>query len=91
MFADLDTFTCVESCPSEFWASNMSRECVQDCEPMFADNYTKRCVWHCPSHLMTYADNDTFRCVEECPDDELIDFVLVKGTYADDSTKRCVS
>ena len=69
MFADLDLFVCVENCPADLWAANLSRACEADCEPMFADNYTRRCVWYCPAHLDTYADNETFRCVDRCPED----------------------
>jgi hypothetical protein len=46
----------------------MTRECVQDCTPMYADNYTGRCVWYCPVNLYTYADNVTHSCVAVCPD-----------------------
>ena len=53
---------------------------------MYSDNYTGRCVENCPINLLTYADNVTHSCVEVCPDET----VVVPGTYADDSTKRCV-
>ena len=45
MFAESLTYTCVEVCPTDHWATNLTkRECVQDCEPMYADNHTGRCV-----------------------------------------------
>ena len=87
MFANKAEQICVLNCPKDFWAYNITRQCVDDCVDMYADNHTGRCVENCPINLMTYADDFTHRCVSKCPDETDVPPV---GTYADDSTKKCV-
>lgn len=70
-------------CPSGTWGRNTSsRTCVNttsQCNPLFADDYTRQCVAanNCP--YGTWAETTNYRCVSYCPN----------GTYGNPNTQTC--
>lgn len=50
-----------------------------NCNPLYADNYTRTCVAPLSCSLGYYADNATYRCVPYCPN----------NTFSDPNTKIC--
>ncbi len=89
LYGDNDTSTCVYACPSASYGDNDTRLCHDVCffgitinnktKFTYADNSTNFCVYNCPQY--SYADNYTATCTDVC----------TLGTFADDSTWKCVS
>lgn len=78
---------CNATCPSGFYAYNVTNLCVATCpNGYFMNNKTTTnvgiCEYPCKSWngINLYGDNSTGKCVDLCPD----------GTYADPLTHMCV-
>lgn len=61
---------CVLVCPTGTWARTTDRVCVNttaQCNPNYANDYTRKCdtAANCP--FGTFADNGTWHCVTYCP------------------------
>jgi hypothetical protein len=81
---------CVNPCPANEFADNLTRRCVADCPPdqaTFADPTTHRCVRICPMGL--WAENTTQTCVPHCWTYTVAPLVGVVG-WADNVTNFCV-
>jgi hypothetical protein len=89
LYGDNSTNTCVDRCPASSFGDNDTRLCLATCffglvvggrgKFTFADNSTNFCVYACPQY--SWADNYTVYCTNYC----------TLGTFADDSTWKCVS
>ena len=55
-FADINSYSCVTTCPATYFADSRDRTCVQNCSILFADSQTipPACVEQCTSG--TFAD-----------------------------------
>jgi hypothetical protein len=61
---------CVITCPSSTWARTSSRTCVNttlQCDPDFANDYSRSCVAALDCPFGTFGDPDTWSCVTYCP------------------------
>ncbi len=54
---------------------------ISDCNPLYANNYTRTCVTPLLCSFGFYADNSTWKCVPYCP----------TGSYAHPVSKICQS
>lgn len=89
LYGDNFTNACVDRCPANSYGDNDTRLCLDICffgvvvanrtKFTFADNSTNFCVFTCPQY--SWADNHTKYCTDYC----------TLGTFADDSTWKCVS
>lgn len=89
LYGDNSTNMCVSRCPALTFGDNDTRLCHPKCffgvvfgnktKFTYADNSTNFCVYSCPQY--SWADNYTVKCTGLC----------TLGTFADDSTWKCVS
>jgi len=73
---------CVPTCPSDTWARLTTRTCVTttlQCNPLYADNYTRSCVAASSCPFGTFANPLTYSCVTYCP----------SGRYGHPDTNIC--
>lgn len=73
---------CVARCPSDTWARSSSRTCVNttlQCNPNYANDYSRACVTALNCPFGTYADPTTYHCVTYCP----------SGRYGHPTTRVC--
>ncbi len=79
----------MDFCPQNYWGEPVNRLCTNvpagnflcylDCNPLYADNYTRTCVSALQCSFGFYADNSTWKCVPYCP----------AGSYAHPVSKIC--
>lgn len=67
-FADPVSRTCVDTCPSGYFARNDTQTCEKNCPPnSFADSLLRICVAKCSVDPVFYGDRASWKCVPECP------------------------
>ena len=57
---------CVDNCPKDTWGQPTTRTCVKttnQCNPNYANDYSRTCVTAANCPFGTFADNATYDCV----------------------------